>query len=142
MGRKSETKLSSQERLARGLRYTAIGPVDIARGAVGVSVQSARSATSELRARCREARLAERAAQLQEGLFDEAAAVKEVVASLPQALQDARKGSHRRRRRLFIFGGIGLATVVGGAVAFTIVRRSSQPEPSTLPPSVEVAPRP
>jgi hypothetical protein len=142
MGRKSETKLTSQERLARGLRYTAIGPVDITRGAVGVTAQSARSATSELRARYREARLAERAALLQEGLLDEAAAVKEVVANLPQALQDARKGTHRRRRRLFIFGGIGLATVVGGAVAFTIVRRSSQPEPSALPPSVEVAPKP
>jgi hypothetical protein len=141
MGRKSETKLTSQERLARGLRYTAIGPVDITRGAVGVTAQSARSATGELRARCREARLAERAALLQEGLLEEAAAVKDVVVHLPQALQDARKTKHRRRRRLFIFGSIGVATVVG-AVAFTIVRRSSQPEPSALPPSVEVAPRP
>jgi hypothetical protein len=141
MGRKSETKLTSQERLARGLRYTAIGPVDITRGAVGVTAQSARSATSELRARYREARLAERAALLHEGLLDEAAAVKEVVANLPQALQDARKGTHRRRR-LFIFGGIGIAAVIGGGLVFTVVRRSSQPEPSALPPSVEVAPRP
>ncbi|WP_353612221.1 cell wall synthesis protein CwsA [Mycobacterium sp. M26] len=41
-----------------------------------------------------------------------------------------------------MFGGLGLATVVGGAVAFSIVRRSMQPEPSALPPSVEVAPKP
>ena len=30
----------------------------------------------------------------------------------------------------------------GGAVAFSIVRRSTKPEPSALPPSVDVAPRP
>ena len=39
------------------------------------------------------------------------------------------------------FGGLTLA-VVGGAVTFSIVRRSMQPEPSALPPSVEVAPKP
>nr|WP_231748680.1 cell wall synthesis protein CwsA [Mycobacterium sp. M26] len=60
----------------------------------------------------------------------------------PAALQEARTAPHRRRRRLLVFGGLGLATVVGGAVAFSIVRRSMQPEPSALPPSVEVAPKP
>jgi len=29
-----------------------------------------------------------------------------------------------------------------GAVAFSIVRRSTQPDPSPLPPSVEVSPKP
>lgn len=141
MGRKSETTLTSQERLVRGLRYSAIGPVDVTRGALGVGVSSARSATSELRQRCRQARLAERVSAVQEVLGNEVSAVQEVVANLPQALHDARTTQHRRRRRLFVFGGIGLA-VVGGAAAFVIVRRSSQPEPSVLPPSVEVTPKP
>lgn len=141
MGRKSETKLTSQERLARGLRYSAIGPVDVTRGAVGVGVSSAKSATSELRARCRKACLAERVSAVQEVLGNEVSAVQEVVANLPQALNDARKAQHRRRRRLLVFGGLGLAAI-GGAAAFVVVRRSSQPEPSVLPPSVEVNPRP
>jgi Cell wall synthesis protein CwsA len=31
--------------------------------------------------------------------------------------------------------------LAAGAAAFSVVRRSSRPEPSTLPPSVEVEPR-
>lgn len=141
MGRKTEPRLTSRERLTRGLRYTAVGPVDVARGAVGISVHSAQSTAAELRRRYEKARLARRLSTAQESLAREAAAVQQVVSGLPQALHDARKAQHRRRRRLAIFGTLGLATVVGGAVAFTIVRRSSQPEPSALPPSVDVAPK-
>ena len=79
---------------------------------------------------------------MREELTQEAAAVKQVVADLPAALQEARNAAHRRHRRLWVFGALGLATAVGGAVAFSIVRRSMQPEPSALPPSVEVAPKP
>jgi Cell wall synthesis protein CwsA len=32
--------------------------------------------------------------------------------------------------------------LAGGAVAFSIVRRNNKPQPSPLPPSVEVTPRP
>ncbi len=143
MGRKTEPKLTSRERLTRGLHYTAVGPVDITRGVVGISVHSAESAAAGVRRRAREARVArERLAAAQEGIAKEAAAVKQVVAELPQALQDARKAPHRRRRRLFVFGFLGLAALVGGTVAVTIARRSAQPEPSALPPSVEVAPKP
>lgn len=135
MGRKTEPKLTSRERLTRGLRYTAVGPVDITRGVVGISAHSAESAAAGIRRRAREARA------VREEVAREAAAVKQVVAEFPQALQEARKAPQRRRRRLLVFGTLGLATVVGGAVAFAIVRRSSQPEPSALPPSVEVAPK-
>jgi hypothetical protein len=62
------------------------------------------------------------------------------VASLPETLEQVRT-PRRRRRRPLIFLGLGVA-VLGGAAAFSVVRRSSQPEPSPLPPSVEVAPRP
>ena len=48
---------------------------------------------------------------------------------------------HRRRRRLFVFGFLGLASVAGGAVAFSVARRSATPEPSALPPSVDTTPK-
>ena len=134
MGRKTEPRLTSRERLTRGLRYTAVGPVDVTRGVVGIGVHSAESTAARLRRRYQKERVARRLSAAQEGLAREASAVQQVVSGLPQALQDA-------RRRLAIFGTLGLATVVGGAVAFTIVRRSAQPEPSTLPPSVEIAPK-
>jgi len=105
-----------------------------------MSVHSAESAASGARRRYREARAARK--ELRQSLAQEGTAVKQVAADLPAALQDARKAAHRRHRRLWVFGTLGLATVVGGAVAFSIVRRSMQPEPSALPPSVEVAPKP
>jgi hypothetical protein len=37
---------------------------------------------------------------------------------------------------------VAVVALAGGAAAFSIIRRSSQPEPSPRPPSVEVAPRP
>jgi hypothetical protein len=142
MSRKTEPRLTSRERLTRGLRYTAVGPVDVTRGAIGISMHSAQSTAADLRRRYEKARVARQVAAAKDGLAREASAVQQVVSGLPQALQDARKAQHRRRRRrLAIFGALGVATVVGGAVAFTIVRRSSQPEPSALPPSVEVAPK-
>ncbi|MCX2929252.1 cell wall synthesis protein CwsA [Mycobacterium sp. CVI_P3] len=135
MGRRTEPKLTSRERLNRGLHYTAVGPVDITRGVVGVSVHGAESAASALKRRAREAR----AVQLE--VANEAEAVKQVVAELPQMLQEARKSQHRRRRRLVVFGFLGLAVVAGAAVAVTIARRSATPEPSPRPPSVEVTPK-
>ncbi|OYN78912.1 cell wall synthesis protein CwsA [Mycolicibacterium sphagni] len=135
MGRRTEPQLTSRERLNRGLHYTAVGPVDITRGVVGVSVHSAESAAGAIRRRAREARA------VKDELAKEAEAVRQAVAELPQVLADARKSKHRRRRRFFVFGLLGLAVVAGGAVAFSIARRSATPEPSALPPSVDVAPK-
>ncbi len=135
MARKTAPTLTSQQRLRRGLHYTAVGPVDVTRGVVGLTAHSAESAAAAVRRRYRDTRAARRE------LMQDAAAVKQVVAELPAAIQEARSAP-RRRRRLLVFGGLGLATVVGGAVAFTIVRRSMQPEPSALPPSIEVSPKP
>jgi hypothetical protein len=36
----------------------------------------------------------------------------------------------------------GIAVLGVGAVTFSIIRRSTQPEPSPRPPSVEVSPKP
>ena len=135
MGRRTEPKLTSRQRLNRGLHYTAVGPVDITRGVVGVSVHGAESAASAIKRRAREVRA------VQHEVAKEVEAVKQVAAELPQLLQEARKSQHRRRRRLFVFGFLGLAVVAGGAVAFSIARRSATPEPSALPPSVDVAPK-
>ncbi|WP_445167840.1 cell wall synthesis protein CwsA [Mycolicibacterium sp. Dal123E01] len=59
----------------------------------------------------------------------------------PTLLHEIRKTQHRQRRRLVVFGFLSLAVVAGGAAAFSIARRSAAPEPSTLPPSVDVAPK-
>jgi type VI protein secretion system component VasF len=77
---------------------------------------------------------------VQESLAAELAAAQEAVSNLPAALQDARRP--RRRRRPVIFVALGAVALAGGAVAFSIIRRSSQPDPSPRPPSVDVAPKP
>ncbi|MGH2369086.1 MAG: cell wall synthesis protein CwsA, partial [Chloroflexota bacterium] len=79
-------------------------------------------------------------AAAQESSAHELAAAQEVVANLPQTLQEARRPKRRHRPLLFL--AVGAAVLAGGAVAFSIVRRSMQPEPSPRPPSVEVAPKP
>jgi hypothetical protein len=137
----STIRLTPRQRLTRGLHYTAVGPVDITRGAVGLGVHSAHSAGSALRRRYRASRVAEELGEAQEIVAQELAAAQEIIASLPQALQEARQ-PRRGRRRLVVLTAIGVAALAGGAVAFSIIRRSMQPEPSPRPPSVEVAPKP
>jgi Cell wall synthesis protein CwsA len=140
MSSKKDARLAPRERLTRGLKYSAVGPVDITRGVVGLGVHSAESGAARLRRRYQAGRLRGDLAAAQETLAQELAAAQEVVAHLPQALQDARR-SKRRRRPLALIA-IGVVVLAGGAVAFSIVRRSSQPEPSPRPPSVDVEPKP
>jgi hypothetical protein len=137
----TRTRLTPGKRLQRGLTYTTVGPVDITRGTIGLSAQGLSSAGSALRERYRKSQVAKELAAAQESVTRELAAAQEVVANLPQVLQDARK-PRNRRRRFAIFAAVGVATLAGGAVAFSIVRRSMQPEPSPRPPSVEVTPKP
>jgi hypothetical protein len=144
MSAKTGSGLTPRERLARGLTYSAVGPVDVTRGVVGLGVHSAQSTASGLRRRYREGRLAREIAAAQETLALELAAAQEVVTNLPQALQDARR-SQRHSRRPWVIAGAAVAVLAGGAVAFSIVRRSlrAEPaEPSLRPPSVDVQPRP
>jgi hypothetical protein len=144
MSAKTGSRLTSRERLARGLTYSAVGPVDVTRGVVGLGLHSAQSTASRLRRRYREGRLAREIAGAQETLAQELAAAQEVVSGLPQALQDARR-SQRRTKRPWVIAGAAVAVLAGGAVAFSIVRRSvraGREEPSPLPPSVDVQPRP
>ena len=76
----------------------------------------------------------------QETIAQELAAAQEVIANLPQAIADARRS--KRRPRPLVLAAAGVAVLAVGAVAFSIIRRSMQPEPSPLPPSVEVTPKP
>jgi hypothetical protein len=123
------------------LTYSAIGPVDITRGTLGIGLDSAQSAAGRLRQRYEKGRLAKELATAQEQIAKEIAAAQEVVAGLPQALQEARQ-PRRQHRKLWLLVGLGALALAGGAVAFATIRRSSRPEPSPRPPSVEVEPKP
>jgi len=140
MSSKTDVRLTPSQRLGRGLKYSAVGPVDVTLGTIGLSVQGAQSAASRVRRRLDKDRLAKGLGDAQETIAQELAAAQEVIASLPQVIADARKPRHRRRP--FVLAAVGALVLAGGAVAFTIVRRSMQPEPSPLAPSVDVAPKP
>jgi len=148
MSSKTDARLTSGQRLTRGLKYTAVGPVDVVLGALGLGALSAQSSASWVGDRYRRGRLAsllgEDLAVAQETIAQELAAAQEVVSNLPQALQEARKS--KRRRRPLVLAAVAAVVLAGGAVAFSIIRRSSQPEPSVAsrsrPPSVDVSPKP
>jgi Cell wall synthesis protein CwsA len=141
MGAKNHIRLTPRERLSRGLTNTAAGPVDVTRGLVGLSVHSAQAGASSLRRRYQEGRLAREIQSAQEALVHELAAAQEVVTGLPEALAQARR-SQRRKPRPWVLAGAAAAVLAAGGAAFSIIRRSSQPEPSPLPPSVDVDHRP
>jgi hypothetical protein len=140
MRAQAKSRLTPRERLARGLTYSAVGPLDVTRGVVGLGVHSAQATASGLHRRYREGRLAHDIAAAHEAVAHELAAAQEVVTSLPQALQEARRSQRRSKRPLLIAGVV--AVLAGGAAAFSIVRRSSRAEPSPRPPSVDVQPLP
>ena len=136
-----DTRLTPSQRLTRGLAHSASGPVDVTRGALGLTAQSISATASAARRRYRASRLRKELAEAQSVVRHELAVAQEAVAALPQTLSEA--GQTRRGRRLLIGAAIGTAVLAGGAVAFSVVRRSRRrPEPSSLPPSVQVEPRP
>lgn len=141
MSATTKTPLTSRQRLNRGLAYTAVGPVDVTRGVVGLGLHSAQAGASNLRRRYQEGRLARELQAAQETIAQELAAAQQVITELPEVLQDARR-TQRRSKRPWVLAGFALLALAGGAAAFSIVRRSARPEPSRLPPSVDVQPRP
>ncbi|OLT91257.1 cell wall synthesis protein CwsA [Mycobacterium syngnathidarum] len=127
-----QTRLAPRQRLARGLKYSTVGPVDVTRGVVGISANTVSAAAAGLRKRYESGKLRR-----------QLAAAAQTVAALPEVLQEAAAAPQpNRRRRRLVIAGIAAAVLAGGAVTFSIVRRSTQPEPSPLPPSVEVSPKP
>jgi hypothetical protein len=144
MSSSTDNPLTSGRRLGRGLKNTALGPVDVTRGVLGLGYSSAHSSASWVGDRYRRGRLREQLskelAAVRETVGEEIAAAQDVVSNLPQALQQARD---RRHRRPLLLGALGIAVLAGGAVAFSVIRRSARPEePPVRPPSVEVSPRP
>jgi hypothetical protein len=133
-------RLTPRARLARGLKYSTVGPVDVTRGAVGIGVHSVGSSASWLRDRYRSGKLRDDLEAAQEAIANELAAAQEAVSNLPETLKQARRSKRRPRPLLLVAGGVVVLGV--GAVAFSIIRRSTQPEPSPRPPSVEVVPKP
>lgn len=141
MSPKTEPRLTPQQRLSRGLSYSAIGPAEITRGVIGLGAHSARTGAANLRQRYGDGQLAQQLSDAPETVAKELAAAQEVVAGLPQALQAARRPKRRRRR--WVIATSAAVIVGGGVVAFSVIRRSARPqEPSPLPPSVEVPPKP
>ncbi|AQA03028.1 cell wall synthesis protein CwsA [Mycobacterium sp. MS1601] len=139
MTSRSDARLTPRQRLGRGLAYTAVGPVDIARGAVGLSAQSLCATASGVRQQYRKSQLRQELEAAQSAVARELVAAREVVTSLPEAIQESRKPKRSRR----VAFAVGAVAVLGlGAVTFSILRRSHQPEPSQLPPSVQVDPTP
>lgn len=138
MSTETDTRLTPRQRLTRGLTYTAVGPVDITRGVVGLGVHSTVATASGLRRRYRESRVAR-------GVASELALAQEVMSGIPEAVQEAVQEAKQSRglsKRPWVIAAVGAAVLAGGAAAFSIIRRSSQPEPSPRPPSVEVRPPP
>ncbi|ORW98419.1 cell wall synthesis protein CwsA [Mycolicibacter terrae] len=133
----TQNQLTHRERLTRGLAHTAGGPVDVARGAVGLSGAAVQRGAVELRRRYRESRLADHVAEAAEAAARELAAAGEVVSALPDVLAYGEPRRRRIRRSWVIAGAAGAALAVG-AVAVVLIRRSGRPEESSpRPPSVE-----
>lgn len=146
MSVKTEIRMSPAQRLSRGLKYTAVGPVDVTRGALALGLNGAQSSASWVGDRYRrgriKAQLSEDLATAQQTIAQELAAAQEAVSQVLQGTVPARASKAKQRRRRLVIAAAGAVVLAGGAVAFSIVRRSTQPEPSPLPPSVEVSPKP
>src|SRR5690242_3291439 len=117
MSSKTDIRLSSGQRLGRGLKNTAVGPIDVTRGALGVGLHSVASSASWVGNRYRRGRAAkqirEDLAAAGDTLAQEFAAAQEVVSNIPAALQDARRT--RRRRRPLLLITVGALALAGGA---------------------------
>ncbi len=135
MSANTTARMTPRQRLSRGLVYTAVGPADVTRGVVEIGARYAHTGASALRRRYREGRLARELAAAQETVAQELAAAQQVVTSLPAVLQGAPRP---RGKHPWIIAGVAASVLAAGAAAFSVIRRSSRPEPSPRPPSVDV----
>ncbi|MUL49743.1 cell wall synthesis protein CwsA [Mycobacterium sp. CBMA293] len=108
---------SSGARLGQGLKYSIIGPLLILRGVLGIGVGSTVGTARWVGRRCHRS--------------------EDAAGDLAVVVQAGSK-----RRRPLLIAGATVAVLALGGITFSIVRRSMQPEPSPLPPSVDVTPQP
>lgn len=145
MASSTEIRLTSGKRLSRGLAHTASGPVDVARGVVGLGARGIAVTANGVRQRYQEGKvrreLERGIAEARESVGRELAVAKDVLAELPESYRAARADRHRSKRPWIIVGTVAAAAAVGAA-AFAVIRRQSRPEPSPLPPSVQIDPKP
>ena len=144
MSSNTDIRLTSGQRLGRGLKYTAVGPVDVTRGALGVGLHSVASSAAWVGNRYRRGhaakQLREDLAAAQEHIATEFAAAQEVVSNLPSALQEARSRAPSPAAAAAHHGrSTGAGRGSGGLLDHPSVDAA---EPSPLPPSVEVTPKP
>lgn len=146
MTTETAARLTPKQRLARGLADTATGPVDVTRGTLGLTAQSIAATTAAIGRGYRKGKLRRQlrkeAAAAKAAIGQELAAAQDAVQALPQTLAEARSQTRRGGRRALLLGATGVAVLAVGAALFTVVRRSRQPEPSPLPPSVRIEPQP
>lgn len=147
MATDTDAPFTPAQRLNRGLIRTLSGPIDVARGAVGLTAQAISSVASGVKGRYRASKLRRDVTDAQNALRHEFAAAQDAVTSLPQTVAKAAKaaetaGDGRGRRRLWRMATAATMALAGGAATFSAVRRSRKPETSTLPPSVTVEPKP
>ncbi len=140
MSSKTDARLTPSQRLSRGLKYSAVGPVDVTRGTVGLSWQGAQSAACRIRRRLDNSRLAKELGDAQETIAQELVAAQEVLANLPQVIADARKP--KRRRRPLVLAAVAPWCWPGERWRSRSCAGRCNPNRRPLPPSVDVAPKP
>ena len=101
----TDARLVPSRRLTRGLKYTAVGPVDITRGVVGMGLNTAQATAVGVRRRYQAGKVRR-----------QLAAAAEAVAALPEAFHEAAAPAKKRRRPLLI-AAAAAAVLAGGAVA-------------------------
>ena len=116
MNPETDIRLTPGQRLSRGLKYTAIGPVDVTRGAVGLSVHGAQSSANRIRNSIDKSRLAKEIGAAQDTIAQELAVAQEVLANLPSVIADARKP--RRKRRPLLLAAVGVVAAGRGSGGF------------------------
>ena len=119
----TDTPLTHRARLTRGLAHTAAGPLDVARGALGLSGAAVMRSLAEVRRRYRRTHLADRVADAADAATAQLAAAREMVAGLPELLDEA----PQRQRLGRSWAIVGAALVLGG-VAAVAIRRSQRAE--------------
>ena len=139
-----DARLTPAQRLTRGLAHTAAGPVEMTRGTAGLVAQAIGATATGLRDQYRKSKarkeLRTELAAAGDLVAREFSGVRDVVKDQLADVGSERSGGVRARRLLL--AGAGVAALAGGAALFSKARRSRRPEPSTMPPSVSVEPRP
>ena len=128
-------RLTPEQRFARGLKYSAAGPVDVTRGAVGLGLSSAQSSASWLGSHYRAER-ERRAGGSRHGIGRRSRGRRRP----PRGVREG--AAIKARPRPLVLALAGAAVLGVGAVTFSIVRRSTQPDPSPRAARASRSPRP